>query len=276
MTIAGVTGASGFIGRHTVAGLLAAGHEVREIHPDDIRDARVVIHLAYTSAHMANVDIARKLVHSFLAAKAERMIYCSTAVVVGRTAEAVVSESTPCQPGTAYEATKYAIEGIMRDALGERVTIVRPTMVLGTGGRTLMGLIRSLAAGNGAMNAIRSFVYGHRAMNLVPVEDLVRVFEKLARGEIPPAGTLLVSSDEDPRNEFQTVERLVLEALGKRALRSPVVAPPQLLAGIGSLLGRHIPSRRRYLTQFPAWRAGTRVTDLGEAVQRVARNGVVG
>lgn len=273
LTIVGVTGAGGFIGRHTVAGLVAAGHEVRKIQRHEAGGARVVVHLAYSSDHAANIGIARDLVRTFIDANAERMIYCSTAVVAGRTGETVIGESTPCRPRTAYETTKYAIEGIMRDALGERVTIVRPTIVIGSGGRQLRKLLRALASGNSAWNALRSFLFGRRAMNLVPVEDVVCVVEKLVRGDVPPSGTLLISSDEDPRNEFQTVERLILEALGKPAAGSPIVAPPALLSLMGGLLGRSIAPRRRYITQFPAWRASTRVLDLSEAVQRFARTG---
>lgn len=267
----GVTGATGFLGRHTVARLAAAGYDVRAIRPDDVGGVRVVVHLAYASEHAANIPMARDLVRACIEAGVERMIHCSTAIVVGRAGETVVTEATPCSPRTAYARTKYAIEDIMREGMGERVTIIRPTMVIGEGGRQLVTLVRALAGGSGAVNALRSFVYGHRAMNLVPVEDVAAAIETLVRDDAP-AQTLLISSDEDPRNELQAVERLVLDALGRPARRSPVVAPPALLSLLGLFVRREIaPPRRRYITQYPQWRASTRTVDLAVAIQRFAR-----
>jgi hypothetical protein len=82
-----------------------------------------------------------------------------------------------------------------------------------------------------------------------------------------------VSADDDPRNEFRAIERLIAVAIGKPGYRgSPITAPPSLLSRIQRLRGRDgSAGRTRYLSEDPLWRTATRVTDLGDAVQRVAR-----
>jgi nucleoside-diphosphate-sugar epimerase len=302
-----VTGATGFIGSHLIRSLREKGdvtvraltrkpsepNEGVEWLAGDLIDsdvttrladgAQAIVHLAYSgrATPEANLKMASNVVEAANRRGCTHLIYCSTAVVVGKGEGDLVTEATPCRPQTTYQKTKYELELMIEKHASERlaVSIVRPTAVFGEGGKNLVALISALSERSLPINLLRSFLHGFRTMNLVPVEDVARAIGLLSLGTNsgglgPTGGPRLVSADEDSRNNFRSVERLVAEAIGRAAYRgSPVAAPTPLLGLLQAFKGgEKSPPQRRYLSEFPDWHAAVRQTDLGQAVQSFARH----
>jgi UDP-glucose 4-epimerase len=165
-----VTGGSGFIGRHVVGDLRAAGAQVRvvdlEPHPDpevelvrgDIAEPDVlkagfdggfdgVVHLAAVTSVLrsvehpehtfrTNVAATALLLESARAAGVTALVFASTNAVTGPMEGPAISEAATLRPLTPYGATKAAGEMLMSAytaSYGVRCAVMRLTNVYGPG-----------------------------------------------------------------------------------------------------------------------------------------------
>jgi UDP-glucose 4-epimerase len=165
-----VTGGSGFIGRHVVADLAAAGASVRVVdlkpHPDpdvdvllgdiadrDVLDAALeggfdgIVHLAAVTSVLrsleqpeltfrTNVAATAELLEAGRAAGVGALVFTSTNAVVGPMQGPAISEADVPRPLTPYGATKAAGEMLMAAytaSYGVRCAALRLTNVYGPG-----------------------------------------------------------------------------------------------------------------------------------------------
>jgi nucleoside-diphosphate-sugar epimerase len=204
----------------------------------------VVINLAYSAdgGEVANLQLIDSIVEACLRSGVARLVHCSTAIVAGKASSSRVVESTPCVPQTQYERTKWAVEKRVLAALskGLDVAVLRPTAILGPGGQNLVTLARALQNGNRLINYLRASCFGRRAMHLVPARNVAGALLHVALLPAALGGNVyIVSSDNDPENNFQDVERALLRALGLKPRKLPLLpVPPQLLSILLWLLGR--------------------------------------
>ena len=250
--LAAVTGATGFIGRHLVVALHRAGFRVRlllrrepdvaewrELVPEVVagslgdaaalprlvEGADVVIHLAglIKAARRAdffavNRDGAAALAHAVArAAPGARFVLVSSLAA----REPALSD---------YAASKQAGEVAVREVLGARATVLRPSVVYGPGDRETL-LFFQLAARRLVPLLGRA---GARAA-LIHVSDLVRLLVALASEAGAHAG-VLEAADERPQG--YTWEELLGAAA--RAVGNPAprfVRTPQVLLGGIALIG---------------------------------------
>jgi dihydroflavonol-4-reductase len=247
-----VTGASGFIGRHLVAALDAAGIEVREfdyatgldvLDPEAVRRAvdgcDTVFHLAavysYARADAAlmeavNVEGTRNVLNAAVRGPARRIVHTSTCATCGPVPgrRATEHDNPPAADlRIPYKRTKVRGERLALDAAreGHDVVVVNPTVPVGAGDLrpTPTGkMVADVASGRARGYLAQS------ALNVVAVEDVASGhLHALERGR---AGEryLLGGEDMTIRDVFASVARAA-------GLRAPRVGVPWGLAYLAAV-----------------------------------------
>jgi nucleoside-diphosphate-sugar epimerase len=120
------------------------------------------------------------------------------------------------------------------------VGVLRPTAIVGPGGQNLLKLANSLQSANVFINYVRASALAHRPMHLVPVRSVADALLHLSTIPVTlNGGVYIAASDDDPDNNFQSVEAILMSSLGlgKRAL--PLVPMPRrALSALLRVIGR--------------------------------------
>jgi len=150
-----VTGATGFIGGHLVAGLARNGVDVRPVGlaDADLRDPgealrlldavgpSTVVNLARPThagdsdeGHAGHVEIAANLLAASHAAGVRRLIHLGSSTEYG-SVDSPAGEDAPLRPTTPFGAAKAKASSLVLDADGEgiRTVVLRPFSVYGPG-----------------------------------------------------------------------------------------------------------------------------------------------
>jgi nucleoside-diphosphate-sugar epimerase len=272
MNCIAITGASGYIGQNLVAGLLdRGGYRVKLLSrtKDSEHSHRgavetvdgdlllpkslsgflepgcTVINLVYLwdAGEAANLAAMGNLVAACKAAGVKRLIHVSTAAVVGRVNECLITETTPCRPVSEYGVTKLNVESLIRREGGDSfdLAILRPTSVFGPGGEPLGKLADALENGHRLRNYLKSCLFNGRRMNLVHIANVVEAVIFLANRPENLAGEIFIVSDDDSdANNFSDVESALMRGLGVSDYRLPrVPVPLGVLRLLLSILGRN-------------------------------------
>ena len=250
--LAAVTGATGFIGRHLVVALHQAGFRVRlllrrepdvaewrglvpEVVAGSLSDAAALARLvagADVVVHLAGLIAAARRA-DFFAVNRDGAAALAHAVERGAPGArfVLVSSLAAREPALSdYAASKHAGERAVREVLGARATVLRPSVVYGPGDRETLRFFQ-LAAGRLVPLLGRA---GARAA-LIHVSDLVRLVVALASesGGRPEA---VAAADDRPQGyTWEELLGAAARAVGNPAPRF-VRAPQTLLGGI-ALLG---------------------------------------
>jgi UDP-glucose 4-epimerase len=205
-----VTGGSGFIGRHVVAELSAAGARVRVVdakrHPDpgvefvsgDITEADVVassleggidgiVHLAAVTSVLRSVERPRLTYETNVAAtlgllEAARkagvsaLVFASTNAVTGAMEAPKITEAATLKPLTPYGATKAAAEMLMSAytaSYGLRCACLRLTNVYGLGMQAKDSIVARLMRAVRLNTPFEIYGDGRQVRDYVNVGDVV-------------------------------------------------------------------------------------------------------
>jgi nucleoside-diphosphate-sugar epimerase len=253
-----VSGAAGFIGgaiaRHAAASTTVyggvrrrvdLGPGIKPVITGDLAETRfglpdvdVVIHaaglghrrgVAHAEWQRQNVDAAVNLARAAKLVDAKRFVLISTAYVLGRVHEGIVSDGTPPAPMDDYAQSKLDAEAAVIEAFGPGVSILRPTAVIGPGcPGNIQLLIKLLLRG-----APLPFASLDNQRGFIPADDLAALALMLAQAETPPP---LVLAAHPETISTPALIRALAEGLGVPARLFPC---PAALLGLGSgLLGR--------------------------------------
>ena len=234
-----ITGASGFIGKHLLNYSELHDFKVKTLKrrktvqfsnlrnvenvTGDLSDIEslyyflepgsIVINLAYLSSKSKkeNLEAIHNLAIACRQVGVARLVHCSTAVVVGRSRDNIITEDTICQPLTEYEKTKLEIENILIEDLKDEteIVIVRPTAVFGGNSKNLVNLANELLGGSRFEMLFKTAIFSKRKMNLVCVENVVEAIYFLTTHKGDISGHYIISDDDVKENNYYDIVRLI-------------------------------------------------------------------
>jgi len=227
-----VTGGSGFIGRHVVATLAAAGASVRVVdllpHPDpevevvlgDIADVTTidaayeggidyVVHLAAVTSvlksiqqpeltYQTNVAGTHRVLEGARAAGVKAFVLASTNAVTGPMDDPKITERARLRPLTPYGASKAASEMLMSAytaVYGVRCTAIRLTNVYGMGMQAKDSIVARLMRAIRLGNGFEVYGDGLQVRDYVNVTDVVSA-AKLALTDERWSGPVVIGYGE--------------------------------------------------------------------------------
>lgn len=297
-----ITGATGFLGRHLVSECILQGSfklrllmrnsntfeylssdrvtilEGDLLKPESLTDFlqqdSTLIHLAYMdNDRNANIEAIFNLINAVKQSAVKRVVHCSTAVVIGFQAKGVVTEETRPAPKGEYQQTKYRIEEILRAELPPNIelAILRPTEIIGLGGRGLHTMIERLRYDRSYKNFIYHCILKCRRFNYISVHNVVAALILLASSPIIQIAEIYnVSDDDDIDNNYAAVEKIINSSLKyKNEYCVDIGLPEYFLSLLFKLLPSLSPPNRVYSHSKISSLGYRKVTTLHSAISEI-------
>lgn len=223
-----VTGASGFVGRHLVERLQAAGHEVVPLSRRSGFDLALpdpdVLALALEGCdavvHCAGInrEIGTQTYDAVHVRGTQALVHAARATGVRRFAVLSFLRARPDGP-TAYHRTKWAAEALVRES-GIDFTVLKAGVIHGRGDHLLDHLSHALYT----FPVFALVGLRERAVRPVAVGDVARILEAAATGDDRLRNRTIAVLGPEELPLGQAVQR-VAEVVGRRPLyvRVPVV-----------------------------------------------------
>lgn len=293
-----VLGGSGFVGRRLaqeLAGraagrpvyvihrsrpdwLAAAPVEARTISLDDAAGLRMAIEGAGAVVNLLRPDgsgwyagLLRSLLPAVAAAGVGRLLHVSSIDVYGSAPGRLIDEDTPPVPQTPYAREHLEAERLARAAM-PRTVVLRLGAVFGPGGRNVVAFAREAQCAPLWRLTARRALYARRRMHLVSVEAVCAIVADLALGSRPAAhGTILVTDDDDERNNFAFMQDVLASAFGRGVPAGLPMLPAPVLEALLRLRGKPAELVRRRFSGERMRALGLRRPDFGTCLEAYAR-----
>jgi len=287
-----VTGATGFIGRHLVADLVARGVEVVAVgRPLDgatvtnaLNGVDALVHLAGVVSSVRDQDYSAvnvgltRVVADAARAAGVRLIHVSSLAAAGPApVSAPRSEDDPPAPVTPYGRSKLEAERVLAAMPGLRWIVLRPGIVYGPGDRAMLPLFRLASWGLLPLVGRPGAAY-----TIIHVADLVRAIAAALESGVDR--DTIFAGHPRPVSALEILEG-VRDAVGGTAR---IVALPMALTRIaavagdigGALRGRPLPINGSRYVELSAEGFVCRVDRLrdrlGIVAQVALREGLAG
>jgi uncharacterized protein (TIGR01777 family) len=230
--IVGLTGASGFVGRHATALLGGAGNEIRavstrgDVRPADFQGCDAIVNLsgapvaqrwttqARERIRSSRVDGTRRVVEALaqLESRPAVLINASAIGIYGPRGDEILTESSvPASDFLGQVASEWEREAMAAEKLGVRVATLRFGIVLGRDGGALEKMLLPFKLGIGG-----KLGDGSQWMSWIHIDDVVGLIEFALAN--PVDGALNVTSPNPLRNAEFTGELA-------HALHRPAIFP---------------------------------------------------
>jgi nucleoside-diphosphate-sugar epimerase len=146
-----------------------------------LEPADIVINLIYTGISELDNAIALNLILASETIMLSQIIHCSTACLGEVKHSKIISEDSTYYASTKYEIEKTNLESMLSKSIASSIlTIVRPAVVFGKGGRNLSIFISRAKSKRHLANFLSIFFFGTRQMHLVPVDQVSQEIINLA------------------------------------------------------------------------------------------------
>jgi len=215
-----ITGATGYVGQNLINSLLEKGHEVyiltrqeshifsnnKTVHKiiGNITDSITLPENIDTIYHCAgiinkpkemekvNVLGTQNIVNLALRHNC-KLIYLSSAGIIGKTNANILDENTVCNPQNDYEISKHKAEQIVIEGIkkGLKAHILRPTSIFGNGQNPKKDTFLQLA------KSMRTGFYkniGEGIYNIVHIDEVIKAMELLDKTEVPFGGIYIINN----------------------------------------------------------------------------------
>lgn len=229
-----ITGATGFLGKHLARALVSSGYTVYalsrqkpsaleedtdiKIIVGDItdpinlpRDIKTIYHCAGVinkPEEMEKVNVLGTQNIVEIALKNNyKLIYLSSAGIIGSAKEIILDENTACHPKNDYEISKYKAEQIVLAGVkkGLRAHILRPVTIFGIKNHpetdNFFHLIKSMR--NGYYKNI-----GHGIYNIVHIDEVIKALEILGETEIPYGESYIIGNTITYKNMDRLIKNI--------------------------------------------------------------------
>lgn len=144
-----------------------------------------------------NVRGAERIVKLIRQHRIKFFCHVSSAGVVGSTSETLVDETTPCNPRSDYERSKWEAEQVAAGEItGCNTVILRPTNVID---EKRLGAL-SLPASGSFKSRLNAFVKGGECAHIVHAEDVADAAVYFIDRPAQKRRVFFVSCDDDPLN----------------------------------------------------------------------------
>lgn len=288
-----ILGAAGFLGARTLRRF--GGNEVRVLaHRRSVRSSHavegsagdaaaldrllapgcVVLNFVYGGANEAR-RIAEALAAACARRGARRLVHVSTIDVYGAAQGELIDERSPCEPRTDYQRAKHDCEAIVAAAAGSsfELVILRPAAVFGPGGANLESLARRVLRQSWLRRYPRACAMGRRRMHAVDVEHVAAAVQWAVSAPLAePAERFIVAQDEEPGNDYASLEAYFARRFGRSGYPVPPLALPAGAQRLAlRLAGRSVVEpQRRYSSAKLAARGFRGPRPFAEALEEYA------
>lgn len=231
--IAGVTGATGLIGRRLVRMLKTQGYHIRALSREAVKSAEqveffqgglqdeAVINRILTGAqylfHCAgeredsgrmravNVEGTRQLVRIARRHSLQYFCHVSSAGVIGKTRKKVIDESCDCCPQSLYEQTKFEAEQAVAIGIeGCRVVILRPTNVVAAEEPGILSAVTQPTL----KNKFKLILSGSERTHIVHAKNVAAAALHLKSLPDGPPEVFIVSADHEQGTRLNEIAEL--------------------------------------------------------------------